>query len=180
MRSTVVVFALIAAICPSAGIAQGHAHTPGMSHDSAMAVNRLRVTRDSLGALAVADSALAAITRGDVIALTDLMLPEAVLFPSGTRDGKSGYSVRTRAEQRASPLTGITERGFRAEVRVSGPVAVVWYPYDLYVKNVWSHCGADVFVMFQAEGRWRISSLSWSAVQPPACEKHPDGPPATR
>lgn len=176
MRPTVVALALLAASGPSAGVAQA----PRMSHDSTMAANRRRPAQDSLGALAVADSALAAITRGDVIALTDLMLPEAVLFPTGTRDGKSRYSMQTRAEQRTSPLTGITERGFRAEVRVSGPVAVVWYPYDLYVRNVWSHCGADVFVMFQAEGRWRISSLSWSAVQPPACEKHPDGPPANR
>jgi hypothetical protein len=129
-------------------------------------------------AVGVADAALAAISRGDMLALTDLMLPEGVMFPTGTRDGVTRYRVRTRAEQRASTPRGkITERGFRPEVRVNGPVAMVWYPYDLYIEGKWSHCGVDVFTLIRAEGQWRIASMAWSAEQPPACEKHPDGPP---
>lgn len=132
------------------------------------------------GALAVADSALAAITRGDLIGFTDLMLPEAVLFPSSTRDGVTRYRVRTRYAQRTSPMGGqVTERGFRPEVRVNGPLAMVWYPYDLYLDGRWSHCGVDVFTLLQVDGRWKIASMAWSAVQPPACEKHPAGAPPT-
>ena len=129
-------------------------------------------------AIDVAASALTAITRGDVTALTDLMVPEAVMFPTSTQDGVSRYRVRTRAEQRAAPITRkITERGFRPEARVSGPLAMVWYPYDLYIDGQWSHCGVDVFTLIRTDGRWRIATMSWSAEQPPACEKHPDGPP---
>lgn len=129
-------------------------------------------------AVAVADSALAAITRSDMVGLTDLMLPEAVMFPTITRDGMTRYRVRTREGQRTQKMTGVvTERGFRPEVRVNGPVAMVWYPYDLYVDGKWSHCGVDVFSLIRNEGRWRIATLVWSAEQPPACEKHPDGPP---
>lgn len=130
------------------------------------------------GAVAAADAALGAITRGDMTALTDLMLPEALMFSTGTRNGQTRYRVRTRAEQRASTPPGkITERGFRPEVRVNGPVAMVWYPYDLYIDGKWSHCGVDVFTLIRTEGQWRIASMAWSAEQPPACEKHPDGPP---
>jgi hypothetical protein len=129
-------------------------------------------------AVAAADAALAAITRGDMVALTDLILPEGVMFPTGTRNGQTRYRVRTRAEQRASTPPGkITERGFRPEVRVNGPVAMVWYPYDLYIDGKWSHCGVDVFTLIRTDGQWRIASMAWSAEQPPACEKHPDGPP---
>src|SRR5687767_14450290 len=125
-------------------------------------------------ALAVTDAALAAITQGDMTAFTDLMLPEALDFPTGTRDGVTRYRVRTRAEQRASTPPGkITERGFRPEVRVNGPVAMVWYPYDLYINGKWSHCGVDVFTLIRNDGQWRIASMAWSAEQPPACEKHP-------
>jgi hypothetical protein len=128
--------------------------------------------------LAVADSALAAISLGDMVALTDLMLPDGTLYPSRTVDGVTRARARSRAEQRAAPVaTRITERGFRPEVRVDGPIATVWYPYDLYRDGMWSHCGVDVFVLFHISGAWRIGSLSWSAVQPPACERHPDGPP---
>jgi ketosteroid isomerase-like protein len=128
--------------------------------------------------VAVADAALAAITRGDMTAFTDLMLPEAVIFPTSTRDGETRYRLRTRAEQRASTQRSrVTERGFRPEVRVDGPVAIVWYPYDLYLDGKWSHCGVDVFTLIRNEGKWRIAAMAWSAEQPPACERHPDGPP---
>src|SRR5262245_9798375 len=129
-------------------------------------------------AIAVAASALAAITQGDMTALTDLMLPEAVMFPTSTRDGVTRYRVRTRAEQREAPVTRkVVERGFRPEARVNGPVAMVWYPYDLYLDGQGSHCGVDVFTLIRTDERWRIATMSWSAEQPPACEKHPDGPP---
>lgn len=128
--------------------------------------------------LAIADSALVAISRGDVVALTDLMLEEAVMFPSRTRDGELRYMVRTRAQQRESKFNGvITERSYRPEVRVQGPIAVVWYPYDLYIDGKWSHCGVDVFTLMKPTGRWRIVTMAWSAEQPPVCDKHPDGPP---
>lgn len=135
-------------------------------------------SQDQRGAvLAVADSALAAITRGDVKGLTDLFVPEAVMFPTSTRDGVTTYRVRTRAEQAAGSLAGIVERGFNPTAMVNGGVAMVWYPYDLYRNGAWSHCGADVFTMVKADGKWRIASMAWSAEQPPVCEKHPAGPP---
>lgn len=131
--------------------------------------------------VAVADSALAAISRGDMTGFTDLMVPEAILFPTVTRDGVTNYRVRTRADQRSSPMNAVvTERGWSPEVRVSGGVAMVWYPYDLYLDGTWSHCGADVFSLVRHEGTWRIVTMAWSAEQPPVCAKHPDGPPPKR
>jgi hypothetical protein len=128
--------------------------------------------------IAVADSALAAITRGDVIALTDLMVAEASAFPTSTRNGITTYRVRTRESMRTGALNGLVERGFNPQAMVNGGVAMVWFPYDLYVNGAWSHCGVDVFTFVKADGKWRIASLAWSAEQPPVCEKHPSGPPS--
>jgi len=133
---------------------------------------------DRAAVLAVADSALAAISRSDAVGFTDLMVSEAVMFPTSTRDGVTRYSLRTRDAQRASPITGtVSERGWNPEVRVNGGVAMVWYPYDLYRDGKWSHCGVDIFTLVRHQGRWRIAAMAWSAEQPPACEKHPAGPP---
>ncbi len=134
-------------------------------------------TEEQKAVIAVADSALAAITRGDAVGFTDLMIPEAVLYPTSTRDGASVYRVRTREAQRTAPITGVVERGFSPRAIVSGAVAMVWMPYDLYVNGAWSHCGADVFTLVKASGAWRIASMAWSAEQPPVCQKHPAGPP---
>ena len=134
---------------------------------------------DEAAAIAVADSALAAISRLDFVALTDFMLDSAVTFSAQERNGQARTSFRSRAAQRAMRFNGsITERGFCARAQVSGPLAVVWMPYDLYQNGAWSHCGVDAFTMLRtAAGAWRIASLVWSVEQPPACARHPDGPP---
>lgn len=141
---------------------------------------RAQSTVDEKAVIAIADSALDAITRGDAVALTDLMIPEGVLYPTSTREGVTTYRMRTREAQRASAIRGVVERGFSPRAMVSGGVAMVWMPYDLYVNGAWSHCGADVFTLVKSGGVWRIAAMAWSAEQPPVCERHPAGPPDRR
>ena len=125
--------------------------------------------------LAVTDSVLAAINRGDRVAIADLMLPEA--FTMSIRDS-SRYTARTREQVRAQQSTSvIEERGFRPTVHVAGPLAIVWLPYDIYVDRAWSHCGIDVFMLVKSGTAWKVASMAWTVEQPPACERHPSGPP---
>ncbi len=131
--------------------------------------------------LAVVDSALAAVNRGDPGAFTDLMLEEAVLFRAFLVDAAPRYRARTRDEERAMRYdTPVLERGFRPEVRIAGTLATVWLPYDFYQDGKWSHCGVDQFTLVRATAGWRIATMAWTIEQPPACEPHPDGPPGDR
>lgn len=140
-----------------------------------------RAPGDSAAAIAVADSALAAITRGDFVALTDFMVDQAMTFSVRMRNGQVVYAARTRAEQRAAASRQkVTERGFAPSALVSGRLAMVWVPYDLYLDGQWSHCGVDLFTMLRLESGWRIATMAWSVEQPPACQRHPDGPPRGR
>lgn len=135
-------------------------------------------TADSVAVIALADSALAAINRGDMIAFTDLMVDEAMITTITARSATAKHRVRTRAAERAGTSTAtVVERGFNATALVSGPMAMVWLPYDLYVNGAWSHCGVDVFTFVRTEGQWMIASLAYTLEQPPACAKHPAGPP---
>jgi hypothetical protein len=129
--------------------------------------------------LAVTDSALAAISRNDFVAFTDLMIDSAVVYGAGpSSEGKIRASSRSRAAWRATiAKERYTERAFRPEVHISGPLAVVWTPYDFYSDGRWSHCGVDTFTLVKVADRWRIATLSFSIEQPPACERHPAGPP---
>lgn len=132
-------------------------------------------------ALAVAEAALEAVTAGDAVALTDLMVDEALVFTVSGSGDDPGYSIRTRAEQRRRGFSeGIVERGFDPEVRIASGLATVWLPYDLYIEGAWSHCGVDTFSLLRVDGEWRILTMGWSVEQPPACDRHPDGPPIER
>lgn len=134
---------------------------------------------DARSVIAVADSVLAALSIGNNAALAHFTLDSSVVGGAGVRDGVERLSLRTWRlyidRKGASPFT---ERGFGATARVQDRVAQVWMPYDLYIGDVWSHCGVDTFTLMKNEGRWRVAALIYTIEQPPACNKHPAGPPA--
>jgi hypothetical protein len=134
---------------------------------------------DATAAIAVADSVLVALSRGDHVTLARLVLDSSVVGGAGLRDGVERLSLRTWILyiNRTGPGT-FTERGFDATARVQDRVAQVWMPYDLYVGDKWSHCGVDAFTLMKREGQWRVAALTYTIEQPPACRKHPAGPPA--
>ncbi|MEO8636423.1 MAG: hypothetical protein ABI587_14205 [Gemmatimonadales bacterium] len=129
--------------------------------------------------IAVADSVLAALTSGDSATLARLTLDSAVVGGVGLRDGVERLALRTWGLyiNRIGPST-FTERGFESTARAQDRVAQVWMPYDLYIGDTWSHCGVDVFTLMKSEGRWRVAALVYTVEQPPACRRHPAGPPA--
>ncbi len=124
-----------------------------------------------------------ALAAGDGEILRGIMHPD-VLMHSVERaaDGTRSSSTSTR-DQLIERLEGseqvLIERMWDAEVRVSGDLAMVWTPYDFYVGEDLSHCGADALLLTRNEDEsWTIIALSWTRLQPPVCELHPDGPPA--
>ena len=130
--------------------------------------------------MATADSVLVALSRSDHATLKRLTLDSAIVGGAGMRNCVERMSVTSWAPY--TSRTGrpeFTERGFGATARVEDRVAQVWVPYDLYIGKTWSHCGVDAFTLIKSEGRWRVASLIYTIQQPPACQKHPDGPPAT-
>jgi len=172
---------VIDSVWPAASASAAGAAAPGPTREFGRSVLRRDAlhAQERIAVQALVDSALAAITRRDFVALTDLMLDEAVTFSARERSGAVVYNSRTKAQERASAPSGsLSERGFDATVLVSGPLAMAWVPYDLYRNGAWSHCGVDAFSLLKVAGRWRIATLVWSVEQPPACRKHPAGPPA--
>lgn len=125
-----------------------------------------------------------ALAAGDGEILREIMHPD-VLMHSVERaaDGTRSSSTSTR-DQLIARLEGseqvLIERMWDAEVRVSGDLAMVWTPYDFYVGEDLSHCGADALLLTRNDDEsWTIVALSWTRLQPPECELHPDGPPAS-
>ena len=135
--------------------------------------------QDDAAVLAVADKAFERISADDSAGLAALMIPEAMVY-IGVQDEDGSYRTLTRTyeETRDRPIeVDLEERGWNPTVLVSGTIAVVWYPYDIYVDGEWSHCGVDIFNMIRTDEGWRIAVLQYNVQQPPECSPHPDGPP---
>ena len=137
---------------------------------------------DRAAILSVVQSLFDALAERDGDALRALLHPDVVMRSVEVAgDGERSIATST-LDDLVARVEGseevLTERMFDPEVRISGDLAMVWTPYDFYVGDTLSHCGADVFVLVREDDTWLVTGLSWTRQQPPACELHPDGPPA--
>ena len=136
---------------------------------------------DRAAILSVVQSLFDALAERDGETLRALLHPDVVMRSvEAASEGARSIATSTLNDLVARVEGGeevLTERMFDPEVRVSGDLAMVWTPYDFYVGEALSHCGADVFVMVREGDVWRVTGLSWTRQQPPECELHPDGPP---
>lgn len=44
-------------------------------------------------------------------------------------------------------------------IKIDGPMANVWTPYQFYYNGNFSHCGVNNFVLVKVEGQWKIQYI---------------------
>jgi hypothetical protein len=44
-------------------------------------------------------------------------------------------------------------------VKIDGPLAIAWTPYEFYYKGRFSHCGVNSFQLVKLRGVWRIQYI---------------------
>ena len=126
--------------------------------------------------IAAAEDIFDAMEGLDEEAFRNSMVPEGFLMSVGP-----GTTRRTTRDEFAANLARQTrpmiERMWDPEVRIDGPVATVWAPYDFYSATEFSHCGTDAFQLAKTAGGWKVVMISYTSHAPPTCSMHPDGPP---
>jgi hypothetical protein len=122
------------------------------------------------------DQLFAGMRSRDTVLLKEFLATDARLIAvteAGARPSDAeGFLARISA-----PGDELHERMWDPEVRIEGPIATVWTPYDFHIGEDFSHCGIDAFQLTQSEGRWQIVSIIYT-VQTEGCEASPLGPPS--
>lgn len=57
------------------------------------------------------------------------------------------------------PKNAADERISFDMVKVDGPLAAAWTPYQFYLSGQFSHCGVNSFQMVKTNGQWKIQYL---------------------
>ena len=57
------------------------------------------------------------------------------------------------------PVGDADERIVFESIKIDGPLAMVWAPYQFWYKGKFSHCGVDVFQLVRMQGEWKIVYL---------------------
>jgi hypothetical protein len=58
-----------------------------------------------------------------------------------------------------TPAGMLDERIQFEVVKVDGPLAIVWTPYEFYFNGRYSHCGVNSFQLVRIDGKWMIQYL---------------------
>ncbi|SDS52935.1 Putative lumazine-binding [Polaribacter sp. KT25b] len=57
------------------------------------------------------------------------------------------------------PETIYQEKLLSFDIKIDGNLASVWTPYEFYLNEKFSHCGANSFQLFNNNGNWEIIYL---------------------
>jgi hypothetical protein len=130
---------------------------------------------------AAADSVIAVVQRFfDVMAAQDVEGGRAVLIDEGRffavrQDGSMRTFTNAEFLADLPAEDGLHERMWDPEVRVHGPIATVWTPYDFHIGGEFSHCGVDAFNLVRTADGWKIAGGVYT-VEPSGCAASPLGP----
>lgn len=105
----------------------------------------------------------------DTAVIRQLLLPELVLvsIPTDGTRAHRGQTVQAFIRAIAGSTEELRERMWSPEVRIDGPVATLWAPYDFHIGTAFSHCGHDAIQLIQSGGRWIISGLTYTVRRAP-------------
>jgi hypothetical protein len=127
--------------------------------------------------IAAAQAMFDAMEALDAEAFRDVMVPNGFLLAVGPettrRTTRDDFAARIADQSRP-----MIERMWDPEVRIDGPVATLWAPYDFYSALEFSHCGTDAFQLAKTPDGWKVVLVSYTVQMPPACNTHADGPPS--
>jgi hypothetical protein len=102
--------------------------------------------------------------KGDSAAIRAAFAPGAVLQ---SVLGAKGGGTRIVTEPVDSFVTSVgrphkevwDERIKFDGIKIDGPMAAVWTPYEFYVDDKFSHCGVDAYNLARINGEWKIIYL---------------------
>ena len=128
--------------------------------------------------LATVDSLLTAMSRRDVAASRNLLIPGAVL--QSILDVETPGLPRTQSDTAylhalSADTSALRERIWAPTTQVAGTMAVVWASYDFHVSGHFSHCGVDSFTLFKTVSGWQIASVAYT-IRQSGCALSPLGP----
>jgi len=126
------------------------------------AVKAQKATEDSVKA--AVNSLFTAMKNADAAALKAAFAEKAVLQTiSRTKEGGTVVLDEPVAEFAESvskmKKDSADERISFETIKIDGPLAMVWTPYNFYFNGKFSHCGVNSFQLVRIDGIWKIQYI---------------------
>ncbi len=113
---------------------------------------------------AVLNTMFAAMKNADAASLKRCFA-DSIVFQTIARDKEGKLLVRNEDPagfidfiSKESPGNADERISFET-VKVDGPLAMAWTPYNFYYKGQFSHCGVNSFQLVRFEGNWKVQYI---------------------
>lgn len=90
---------------------------------------------------------------------------DSAILQTIARNNEGNMAVRNENIGEFAKSIGGLKKGAADErivfesIKIDGPLAIVWAPYNFYFEGNFSHCGVDSFQLVYVGGRWKIQYL---------------------
>ena len=112
----------------------------------------------------VINNMFAAMKNADGAMLKNIF-SDSIIFQTIARTKGGVMIVKTESpagfmEQISNAAPGALEERISFEtVKVDGPLAIAWTPYNFYYNGQFSHCGVNSFQLVRFDGVWKIQYI---------------------
>jgi hypothetical protein len=122
------------------------------------------LTKEEKELVAVIDTFFAYFHKADTANIRALFHPKATLKslkykenkPEVSEDNLQGLLL---ALANLPKTTKIEERLLTYKVQIDADLATVWTPYQFFVNDKFSHCGANAFTLVKVADKWQIIAI---------------------
>ena len=90
---------------------------------------------------------------------------DSIVFQTIARDKDGNLEVRNESTTDfidfiSKQKPGVADERITFEtVKVDGPLAIAWTPYNFYYNGLFSHCGVNSFQLVRFNGIWKIQYI---------------------
>lgn len=127
-----------------------------------MTIINAQTTEDSVKA--VVNKMFDAMKNGDAESLKSTF-SESIVFHTIATSKEGVESVKSEDPKVFVEFVGKEKKGVLDErinfetIKIDGPLAIAWTPYNFYYNGAFSHCGVNSFQLVRINGAWKIQYI---------------------
>ena len=105
-----------------------------------------------------------ALENQDSLLLTNVKMPKSQIWRIYSSENPTKANMRFIEDdiETLKDLPPLKEIALDFDINIHENIAVAWVPYEFWLKNKFSHCGIDIFNLFNIDGEWKIVSAAYS------------------
>ena len=128
--------------------------------------------KDKQQIIAVINKFFESLEKKDSLMMRQTTLDEAQIWRrySEEKPVRSDFRYSKDFLPKMQALPNVKEIALDFDINIHKGMASAWVPYEFYIDEKFSHCGVDIFTLFEMDGNWKIISVAYT-VEKEHCEE---------